>query len=222
MDGEKYYKRFSLETRLSHILLFTTFLLLVITGFALKYSHTWLAQKVVEIMGGWEMRGYIHHISGITMFSLGIYNFLRYFLLRRNFSEIAPRFKDITDFIDYVKYHLGAGNKPKYTHFNWNQKFDYWGVVWGIIIMGITGFLMMFPFETLKFLPYSWLKIINLIHFYEALLATLVVFIWHFYHVHWNPEHPMQVQFITGKISEDMLKNEYPMDYEQIHIEENN
>jgi cytochrome b subunit of formate dehydrogenase len=199
----------------------TSFLLLVITGFALRYSHTWWAQNIVDFLGGWEMRANIHHIAGITMVALGLYHFLEYFLAGGKARIMFPRMKDLEDFWSYLKFHLGAGERPKYDRFEWKQKFEYWGVVWGTIVMGLTGFILMFPFVALKFLPYAWFQIAAMFHFYEALLATLVVFIWHFYNVHFNPEFPLQTSFITGRVSEKMMKEEHQLVYESIMLEKN-
>jgi formate dehydrogenase gamma subunit len=220
MVEEKYYKRFTLEARLQHIILLITFLTLVITGFTLKYSDSWWAQTVVNAIGGWEMRAHIHHIAGITMVGIGLYHFLRYVLFRRTAKAMLPRFRDLVDFWGYIKHHFGASEFPKYDRFEWKQKFEYWGVVWGVILMGITGFMLMFPFVTLQYIPYAWLRLAAVMHFYEALLATLVVFIWHFYNVHLNFEFPMQTSFITGKISEEMLKKEHRLEYERTVVED--
>jgi cytochrome b subunit of formate dehydrogenase len=218
MEEEKYYTRLTLETRILHILLLTTFILLVITGFALRYSHTAWAQAIVERLGGWEMRTHIHHISGITMVGIGFYHAFRYFIFRNNFSRMLPRMKDLQDFWGYIKHNLGAGDFPRQDHFDWKQKFEYWGVVWGTLIMGLTGFLLMFPFLAMKYIPYAWLNLAAEIHFYEALLATLVVFIWHFYNVHLNLEFPMQTSFISGDISEEMMKKEHALEYDRLSM----
>lgn len=216
MTEENTYYRFSIETRIQHIILFTSFILLVITGFALKFSAAPWAQNVVRMLGGWEMRAHIHHISGIVMVAVGLYHIARYIYYQNKAFEMMLRWRDAQDFWAYIKYHIGVEKYPKYERFEWKNKIEYWGVAWGILLMGITGFLLMFPFVTLKFLPYAWYKIIILIHGYEALLATLTVFLWHFYNVHLNFEFPVQRSFITGRISEEMIKKEHTLEYERI------
>jgi formate dehydrogenase gamma subunit len=219
MNNEKYFERFTIETRIQHIILFTTFIILVITGFALRYSTTWWAQSIVNLLGGWEMRSHIHHIAGIIMVGDGIYHFLRYFLFKRRMVSMIPRMKDFEDFWGYIKYHLGTENHPKYARFYWKQKFDYWGAFWGIVIMGVTGLILMFPFVFLKYIPYAWLELAIMIHSFEAMLATLAIFIWHFYNVHLNFEFPLQTAFITGKISEEMMKKEHQQEYENLSMQ---
>jgi formate dehydrogenase gamma subunit len=219
MKNEKEFDRFTLETRIQHIVLLITFFLLVITGYSLKYSDRWWAQEIVEFLGGWEMRAHIHHVSGITMVGLGMYHMIEYVLTRRKMSNMRPRFRDFEDFWDYVRYQFNVGEFPHYGHFDWKQKFEYWGVVWGTIVMGITGFILMFPFLAMNYIPYAWFNVAGLIHFYEATLATLVVFIWHFYNVHLNLDFPLQRSFVTGKIPEEMMKEEHRLEYEQLSLE---
>ena len=167
------------------------------------------------------MRSHIHHFAGITLVALGLYHFLEYVLSRGKAGVMMPHMSDLDDFWSYIKYHLGAGEHPKYDRFEWKQKFEYLSIVLGVIIMGITGLILMFPFVSMKYIPHAWYSIAGLIHLYEALLATLVVFIWHFYNVHFNPRHPMQMSWLTGKISEKMMKKEHELEYEKIQIEEN-
>jgi len=218
MVEEKYYKRFTFETRIQHILLFTTFITLVITGFCLTYADTWWAQSIVNFLGGWEMRSQIHHIAGMIMVCIGIYHFFCYFLFKGRMRDMIPQFKDFEDFWDYIKYNLGAGEFPKYDRFYWKQKFDYWGAFWGIALMGITGLIMMFPFIAMKIMPYAWYEIASSMHYYEAILATMAIFIWHFYNVHLNSEFPFQTSFLTGKINEEMMVREHPLEYEKYKI----
>jgi cytochrome b subunit of formate dehydrogenase len=203
------------------MILLLTFLILVFTGFSLKYSDRWWAQEFVELIGGWEMRAHIHHLSGIIMVGLGIYQVIRYAIVRRKIGAMLPNYKDIDDYWTYMKYQFNSGEFPKYDHFDWKHKFEYWGVVWGVLTMGITGFILMFPFVAMERIPYAWFNTAGLIHFYEATLATLVVFIWHFYNVHLNFEFPFQSSFITGKISEKMMKKEHRFEYERILMEKN-
>jgi cytochrome b subunit of formate dehydrogenase len=218
MVKEKSYKRFTIETRIQHITLFTTFILLVITGFCLTFSDTWWARSIVNSMGGWEMRGHIHHISGMIMVCIGIYHFFGYFLMKGRMKEMIPKFKDLEDFWDYIRYHLGAGEEPRYDRFYWKQKFDYWGAFWGIALMGITGLILMFPFIAMRYLPYAWYEIASLMHYYEAILASLAIFIWHFYNVHLNAEFPLQTSFLTGKIDEEQMLKEHPLEYERVYL----
>ena len=215
MKNERLYHRFTLETRIQHVILFSTFIILVITGFCLKYSSTWWAQSIVSYMGGWEMRSHIHHVAGIIMVGDGIYHFMGYFLLKGRMREMIPRLRDFEDFWDYIKYNLGQGEFPRYDRFYWKQKFDYWGALWGIVLMGITGLILMFPFIALKFMPYAWYELASMMHYYEAILASLAIFIWHFYNVHLNFEFPLQTSFLSGKISEELMKKEHRLEYER-------
>ena len=45
-----------------------------------------------------------------------------------------------------------------------------------------------------------WLDIATSVHFYEALLATLAIVVWHFYSIIFDPDvYPLNTAFLTGK-----------------------
>jgi hypothetical protein len=61
------------------------------------------------------------------------------------------------------------------------------------------------------------LDIAHEMHSDEALLATLAIVIWHFYNVHFNPERfPGTLMWWHGQISEHELKEEHPLEYEEM------
>ena len=93
--------------------------------------------------------------------------------------------------------------------------------MWGSVIMTATGFALWFKTDVLKLLPLWVLDVATLIHYYEAWLAALAILVWHFYFVIFNPDvYPMNWTWLTGKISEDMLRHEHPLEYERLQAEE--
>lgn len=204
---------------MQHILLMITFLVQVFTGFPLSFPETWWAKGLVSLMGGWEMRTHIHHISGVIMVIVGVYHVL--YVLHRKISKghklkMMPDPGDIKEFFQYLKHLFRLGPEPKADRYNWKEKFEYWGVVWGTIVMGATGLILMYPFIALSIIPLGWIYIASLLHFYEALLATLVVIVWHFYNVHFHPHWPLQKTWITGKVSKKHMEEHHPLELEEI------
>jgi hypothetical protein len=52
----------------------------------------------------------------------------------------------------------------------------------------------------LRFLPKLWLDVATSVHFYEALLATLAIVVWHFYSSIFDPDvYPLNTAFLTGR-----------------------
>jgi len=210
--NQRMYTRFTANMRIQHLLMIITFLVQVFTGFLLTFAHTPTAQSIVSAIGGWEVRTELHHASGILMVIAGAYHIFYTFFIKKDDYLMMPSFQDVRDFRDHIKHYLGKGPEPLYDRYNWKEKFEYIGVLWGTLVMGVTGFILLFPFIFLEYIPYGWINLSRLLHLYEAILATLVVFIWHFYNVHWHPSWRMQKTWITGKVPEDKMKEHHPME----------
>jgi hypothetical protein len=66
------------------------------------------------------------------------------------------------------------------------------------------------------FTKLGW-DIARTIHFYEAWLATLSIIVWHFYYVMFNPDtYPMNMAWITGKLTESEMAEEHPLELEKM------
>ena len=213
--------RLSLKQRVQHWFLLTSFVVLVLSGFALQYPDSWLAW----LLGGSESwRRIIHRIAAVVMLAVGAYHLLYLGLSnegRQWVKDMLPRLKDVKDLIANFGYYLGVRKeKPKLARFGYPEKAEYWAVVWGTIIMGLTGLMIWFKIAVFGFLPRWWIEIAIAVHFYEAVLATLAIVVWHFYHVIFDPDvYPINWAFYDGRMSEDLYKEEHELAYEQ-HIEE--
>ena len=118
---------------------------------------------------------------------------------------------------DVYKRQVGKASKPKFARFNYGEKAEYWAVVWGTIIMGLTGLMVWFKVEVFGFLPRWVIDVALSIHFYEAILATLAIVVWHFYNVIFDPDvYPLNWALVDGKVSEEYYKEEHELDYEQM------
>ena len=209
--------RLSPSQRTQHWLLLTSFIVLVLSGFALQYPDSWLAWS----LGSEFLRRIIHRIAAVVMILVGIYHLLYLALTSEGrlwVRDMFPRLKDVTDVIGNFAYYLGVKKeKPKIARFGYAEKAEYWAVVWGTIIMGLTGLMIWFKLGVFGFLPRWWLEIALAIHFYEAVLATLAIIVWHFYHVLFDPDvYPVNFAVIDGRVSEEWYKEEHELAYEQM------
>jgi cytochrome b subunit of formate dehydrogenase len=185
--------------RVQHALLAVTFLVLVWTGFALKYSDRWWARP---LLGG-NLRGVLHRIAAIVFMAVSLVHLISLAVnprLRRHWKELLPHVEDGRQLLTNLAYNLGWGSTaPGRSPHSYVEKAEYWAVVWGAALMITTGLMLGANNLMLRLLPKTWLDVATSVHFYEALLATLAILVWHFYVVIFDPEvYPMDTAWLNG------------------------
>ncbi len=210
--------RMSTNQRWQHLLLLVSFIVLVVTGFALKYPDSWISNA----LGMSErLRSLTHRIAGVVMIGAGVYH-LFYVVLthsgRRLIVDFAPRTKDAVDAWGTMRFYLGLNrSKPEFGRFSYAEKAEYWALVWGIVLMAATGVMMWAKVWVGDLLARWWVDAATAIHFYEAVLATLAIVVWHFYQVFFDPDvYPMNWAWWDGKMSRKHYKEEHPLDTETV------
>jgi cytochrome b subunit of formate dehydrogenase len=217
------YLRLTLNERFQHLNLAINFTILVITGFALSFPTAFWVSPITEAPAGMTLRGLIHRLSGVALLTLGGYHFL-YLLFsergRQIFWDMLPRLKDARDLWETLKNNLFINRPPreiKMGRFNFREKLEYLALVWGTIVMAVTGFILWYEVEWLKYFPKWTYDAARAIHFYEAILATLAIIVWHFYSVLLDPDvYPMNWAWITGYLTEHEMKLEHGLELEKI------
>ncbi len=205
------FKRFTLNQRIEHIIFFATFILLAYTGFPLKFPDQWWSQWMIASVGGFDNRTLIHHFSGLLMIGVAVYHAV-YHVLEKPRFDIIFSLDDVKQFIQQIKYCLKITNeRPQSGRYTWKQKFEYFGAGFGAVVMGLTGILMWKPFEAMQYFPIGFVQIANLFHTWEAVLASLAVFIGHVYDEHLT-KFPNK-SWITGNVSEEEMVHEHPAEY---------
>lgn len=219
-EEEEYFIRFSLNVRLQHLVLAIGCLILIITGLPIKFHETGWAEFYFKLTGGIQVSRIFHRIGASLLIFVAIWHTIYLFTKegRREFKELLPTKKDFLDFFQNIKYFLGlTEEKPKFGRYSYIEKFDYWAVYWGMVIMVVSGTLMWFHNFFLGIIPKFILDIAREAHSDEALLATLAIVIWHWYNAHFNPEvFPFNPTIFTGKISKERMLREHPLEYEKI------
>jgi cytochrome b subunit of formate dehydrogenase len=137
---------------------------------------------------------------------------------RQFLLDMLPRVSDAKEAIQNIGYLLGLrAEPPRCDRFSYIEKAEYWALVWGSVIMTATGFALWFETDFLTRLPLWLLDVATLVHYYEAWLAALAILVWHFYYVIFNPDvYPMNWTWLTGKISEAMMRHEHPRELERL------
>jgi cytochrome b subunit of formate dehydrogenase len=206
--------RMTISQRCQHLVLLTSFFVLVITGFALKYPDSFLS--MIPGMGE-KLRGIIHRIAAVAMIAASVYHLVYLFVTRdgrRMAKDMLPEPKDATDAFGTMRFYLGlGGSKPEFKRFTYAEKAEYWALVWGVIVMAATGTALWAKVLVGHLLPRWWLDVATTIHLYEAILASLAILVWHFYQIFLDPDaYPMNWAWWDGKMSEHHYREEHGLD----------
>jgi cytochrome b subunit of formate dehydrogenase len=103
-------------------------------------------------------------------------------------AKFWPRLKDLSLAVRNVSFITGLRkDRPDLGFPSYIEKIEYWALIWGTAIMAVTGVLLWFENLTLRFVPLWVLNLFTVVHFYEALLATLAILVWHIYFVVLDP-----------------------------------
>ena len=180
--------RMTLGQRIQHLTLLVSFFTLVLTGFALRYPSSWLAMIFVNEL----VRSYIHRIAGVVLIAVSLFH-LWYVIKtgdgRQLIKDMLPDWKDVTDARDAFRYYLGySEQRPMFGRFTYAEKMEYWALVWGMFVMASTGLMAWFKVGVGERVPGWWIDVAITIHFYEAVLATLAIIVWHLYGVMFDPD----------------------------------
>ena len=197
-----------------HTFLMLSFIILVISGFALRFGESWIATFFFGWERGFELRGTVHRVAAVIFIVTTIWHVFYLFSNRGKafIRDIFPGLKDFRDFWQRIRYNLGWSKEtPQFKRFSYIEKAEYWALVWGAVIMIITGFLLWFDNYVVQFLPKDVIDVALVIHYWEAWLATLAVVVWHFYSTIFNPHvYPMNPSWLTGTMPEGMYAHEHP------------
>ncbi|MBI4461569.1 MAG: cytochrome b/b6 domain-containing protein [Acidobacteria bacterium] len=190
--------------RWQHGLVMLSFPLLVYTGFALKYPESWWAAPLVRWEAQLGLRGWLHRVAAGVLVASLVWHLVQLKLSRRLracLREMRWAATDLRQFGAMLAYYLGG--RPARPHggkFTYIEKAEYWAFLWGMVVMSVTGFLLWFETLTLRYLPKWAADVATAIHFYEAILATLAILVWHFYWVIFDPDvYPMDTSWWHGR-----------------------
>ncbi len=220
--GRALYLRMTLGERIQHAALTISFVLLVVTGFMLRYPDAWWVVLLRRLSSrAFDLRSLIHRVSAVVMVAASLYH-VGYVTLtargRRFLRDIWWRPQDLRDAIAVMKYNTGlSAEKPRFDRFSYIEKSEYWALVWGTIVMATTGAIMWFDNTFIGLLTKLGYDVSRAIHFYEAWLASLAILVWHLYYVIFNPDtYPMNMAWLTGMLTEREMEEEHPLELERL------
>lgn len=223
------FQRLSLQFRIQHMILFISTTILIFTGIPLwclsRPDFLVWNSECFQLLGGIRGISLIHRYAAGALVLLSAYHLLYTIFAkkgRREFIDLLPAFKDIADVTTNSLYFLGLTKKrPQFARYSYIEKFDYWAVYWGCVIMIGSGLAMVFPSQCAKYCSWLTFDLAAEIHAGEAILATLALFIWHFYNVHFNPSRfPGSLMLLHGRITKEQMIAEHPLEYEKMMLDQ--
>ncbi|MEI6852233.1 MAG: cytochrome b/b6 domain-containing protein, partial [Bacteroidota bacterium] len=216
--------RFTKNELIQHTLLLLSFIILAMTGFQLKYPDSVYGQMMHSLGFTEGVRQWIHRIAAVVMMALSVYHVGYLWVTARGrniLRAMFPKLRDIPQAINTVLYYMHLTKKhPSYDNYNYIEKAEYWALIWGTIVMGATGFVLWFPTVVGDWAPVWFIKVSEIVHFYEAILATLAIIVWHWFFVIFHPkEYPVSFTVIDGKMSVAHYKGEHRLEYHKVIAE---
>jgi cytochrome b subunit of formate dehydrogenase len=224
--AERFFMRFTREQRYMHAVLFTTFLGLAATGLPIRFSESIWARGLAKGVGGFGAILFFHKFFAVVLtlaFLIHVKDVFTRGILHREkgifwgSTSMVANWKDAKDLFGHLRWMVGMGPKPQFERYAYWEKFDYWAVFWGMVVIGFSGYAMWFAPFFARFLPGWALNAVLVIHSEEGLLAILFIFSIHFVNTHLRPDSfPMDMVIFTGVESEEEFKTKRPLEYQRL------
>jgi len=222
--GAPYVTRFSRFDVGLHAVVAGSFFLLAATGLPLKFHSTAWARSLIDFFGGVTSAGLLHRIAALVTFGYAVVHLgdlFRRIVLRREKGllwgrrSLVPQPGDVADLLRNLRYFFYLGPRPRFDRWTYWEKFDYFAVFWGVMIIGVSGLMLWFPGFFTSFLPGWTLNAAFVVHSDEALLAAGFIFLFHFFHTHMRPESfPMDPVIFLGRMPLARFREERPLEYQ--------
>lgn len=221
MSTSTYIVRFNLQQRIEHLVTMLLFTLLCLTGLPQKFYQAGWAHGLVDLFGGITVNRWIHRVAGILLALSTVLHFataIADILAKKSTLLMVPTRKDFEDSILQLRYYLGmTQHHPRYDRYDYKMKFEYWGLVFGNVIMIVSGFILFFPVQFAMLVPGQAIPAAKMAHSNEGLMAFFVIAIWHIFNAHLNPDvFPFDAGIFTGKISRERMLHEHPLELARI------
>jgi cytochrome b subunit of formate dehydrogenase len=214
-------RRFSPWAIFQHAAIIVLFTALLVTGLPQKWPQADLSQWLVDAMGGIFAARWIHRVVGIVFSAMTIAHLaiaITMVATRRWKATMLITRQDFRDTLQNLRWYFGREEKPpKFPRYDYRQKYEYWGLIFGSLVMVASGFALFFPVLVSRLLPAEIIPAAKAMHSNEAMLALAIVLVWHLYGAHLNPDvFPGDTSVFTGKISKSRLHHEHALEYEEL------
>jgi cytochrome b subunit of formate dehydrogenase len=208
-------KRFTPVQKAFHALLMLSFLVQAVTGTARMYIETAWGTMLTQSFGGYAGCLTVHKYVGLFMLFLFACHlvYVLFVLSTRKLERsdtLWLRRDDLKLFLAHLGWMFG-GKPPRFERWGYWEKFDYWAVFWGMIILGATGLMLYSPLDTARYFKGWSLNVALWVHRIEATLAMLHVFVIHFAIAHLRRHtFPMDRAMFCGDTDLESAMEERP------------
>jgi len=227
--GGRHFMRFTRAQRYLHAALFTSFLGLAATGLPLRFSESIWARGLARGVGGFGAILFFHKFCALVLtvaFLIHVKDLLTRALVHHEkgifwgATSMVANWKDVKDLFGHLRWFVGLGPKPQFERYAYWEKFDYWAVFWGMVVIGFSGYAMWFAPFFAHFLPGWALNAVLVIHSEEGLLAVLFIFSIHFVNTHLRPDtFPMDMVIFTGVETEEEFEHRRTLEFARMRSE---
>jgi formate dehydrogenase gamma subunit len=210
-------RRFHSARIVEHWVHVLTFVALACTGLAQKFYYLDASQWLILHLGGIDRVRLIHRFAGIlcsvSVFAHIISAIIGIVVKKWQPSMVITK-KDFTDLIHNLRYYLGVENVPALgDRYTYKQKFEYWGILTGVLLMIASGLILWFPVTVTRFLPGEIIPTAKVLHTNEAMMILLIISIWHIYNALFSPEvFPLDTSILSGSITRERMLREHPLE----------
>lgn len=206
------YLRFPIFRRIEHWLTAGSFITLALTGLPQKYAASPISEAAIRILGGIEVIRIIHRVSAVVLALVSIWHVgyaIWHWYVQRKAPTMLPTLDDGKNMVQALKYNVGlTKDRPQQGFYSFEEKMEYWALVWGTLVMVVTGFFLWNPITAARLLPGEWIPAAKAAHGGEALLAVLAIILWHFYHVFIRT---FNRSMFTGYLTKEQMEHEHPL-----------
>ena len=229
LEGQqKLYRRFTRFQRAQHLTMLLSFFTLALSGMAIKFSYAGWAQAIATLFGGQPTMAVLHRLAGLTLIGVFVVHILTVRKQKRASGQTWKQLltgpdtilfhpRDLRDVIGSIRWFFGLGPRPPYARYTYWEKFDYFAVFWGVMVIGSTGFVLWFPELLTRVLPGWTINVATIVHSDEALLAVAFIFTIHFFNTHFRPDKfPMDPVIFTGRMTVEELQHDKPDEYAEL------
>ncbi len=212
---DEHILRFPVADRIEHIITIASFTVLAVTGLPQMYSTWPIMLWAIQAMGGIETIRIIHRVAAVVLILGSIWHIAAMgykVYVKRVRMTMLPGWKDVVDAVQGLGYNFRILRKaPRMGKFNYMEKAEYWALVWGTVVMMVTGYMLWNPIATTSIFPGSVIPVARMAHGLEAVLAVLSIITWHMYHVHLKR---FNRSMFSGYITREEMEEEHQIELE--------